>query len=128
MTIEELTPTHPERIKWAAETLACLVKQTAEQYCNAKDNWDPTGGPFNEGRYKKDLHDFAYENNLSFPVYLLLKYTWNDVLDWSDDPTSYVGSSDDGKLKKEVNKDHEKVQLPTPKRHPKKSSTGETER
>ncbi len=90
MKLEELTPTHPKRIEWAAETLACLVLQTADRR-EAKGNYDPKGGAFGEGGYKVNLVDISNENVLSFPVYLLLQYTWNDALDWADDPTSYVG-------------------------------------
>ena len=107
MTIEELTPTHPERIKWAAETLACLVSQTAERH-EGPGNWDRRGGPLKKGAYKKDLHDFAYEDYLSYPVYLLLKFAWNDVLDWSNESPNYVHSPDE-ELAYLEDKDHEKA-------------------
>ena len=93
MALEELTPTHPKRIEWAAETLACLIQEMVNRR-EAPGNYDPKGGSFGEGRYKKDLHSMSNENRLSFPIYLLLQYTWNDALNWADDPTVYVGDLD----------------------------------
>lgn len=37
-----------------------------------------------------DFHDMAYENEYSFPAYLMLIGWWNDALDWAENPQKYV--------------------------------------
>lgn len=42
-----------------------------------------------KGIYNVTLHDMAYEDEYSFPAYLMLSW-WNDALDWAENPQKYV--------------------------------------
>lgn len=62
--------------------LARMVRNMAARH---EDSWASQATESHpHGHYALDLADMSQETPLSYPVYLLLKYNWNDALDWAD--------------------------------------------
>lgn len=79
--------------KDAAVALAARIKTIAARR-EREGNYDT-----DKSQYIESLHDMAYEDELSYPVYLLLTCAWNDALAWVKNPARYVGGGSDTRHK-----------------------------